>query len=171
MFQVALRSYTRKTQKGRNVKLADSVSACDKDNKVYSPSSRMSALVPRSSISHSSHIPHRTSQSNYPAPVSLPHWTPSTVPTCHRPQWSPLEDISEMTAVKVKEKLELPNRKAQPMIPDARLEAFARSHWDSRQILDRMSDEGGFEGFLTILLPMCIFGKLSCCGWNMTCLP
>lgn len=72
-----------------------------------------------------------------------------------------------MTGVKVKEKLKnCQIKKAQPMIPDARLEAFARSRWDSRQALNRMSDEGGFEDFLTILLPVCIFGKLSCCGWN-----
>lgn len=97
-------------------------------------------------------IPYWTSQPNYPATVFLPHWTTSTFPP---PVISPVSfTLRNLRYDSCESQGKLKNCQTERhnhMIPDPRLETFARSHWDNRQSLNRISKWRGSEGSLTIL--------------------
>lgn len=104
-------------------------------------------------------------------PVFLPHWTTSTLPP---PVISPVSfTLRNLRYDSCKSQGKLKNCQTERhnhMIPDPRLGTFARSHWDNRQNLNRISKWRGFEGSLTILLPMC-FWKIKLLWFEYKCLP
>lgn len=116
------------------------------------------------------HIPYWTLQPNYPATVFLPHWTTSTFP---RPVINPevfiLRNLGYNSCKSQGKLKNCQTERHNHMIPDPRLGTFARSHWDNRQNLNRMSKWRGLEGSLTILLPMCFWKiKLLWYGYKMS---